>query len=108
MRNVGANDSGKICGPKAANLGQLKQMFPDKVVEGMVIPFSIFRQHMEQSMPDFDGTFWEFLNHAFAKASEIDDEVEAENFILQELNTFRAAIQQIPLSTEFVDDLKQS
>lgn len=108
LRDVKSKDSGKICGPKAANLGQLKEMFPDKVVEGIVIPFSIFRQHMDQSMPDFEGSFWEFLNHTFAKANEIDNAIEAENFILQELNTFRAAIQQIPLSTEFVEDLKQA
>ena len=43
MRKVDAKDSGKLCGPKAANLGQLKKMFPEKVVEGVVIPFGIFK-----------------------------------------------------------------
>ncbi len=108
MREVKSKDSGKICGPKAANLGQLKEMFPDKVVEGIVIPFSIFRQHMNQSMPDSDSTFWEFLNNAFTKASEIDNEIDAEKFLLQELETFRAAIQKIQLSPDFVADLKQA
>ena len=41
LRSVDAKDSGKLCGPKAANLGQLKKMFPEKVVEGLVIPFGI-------------------------------------------------------------------
>ncbi len=48
LRNVDAKQSGILCGPKAANLGQLKMMFPDHVVEGFVIPFGIFKQHMEQ------------------------------------------------------------
>jgi hypothetical protein len=51
MREVNAASSGKICGPKAANLGQLKQMFAEKVVEGIVLPFGIFRAHMDQQMP---------------------------------------------------------
>ncbi|MEH6514876.1 MAG: phosphoenolpyruvate synthase, partial [Maribacter arcticus] len=34
MRDVDASDSGALCGPKAANLGQLKKMFPEQVVEG--------------------------------------------------------------------------
>ena len=37
LREVDANDSGILCGPKAANLGQLKKMFPEKVVEGFVL-----------------------------------------------------------------------
>lgn len=108
LRDVKSKDSGKTCGPKAANLGQLKAMFPNNVVEGIVIPFSIFRQHMEQSMPDYNGSFWEFLNNAFARADEINDEAEAEKFMLRELETFRAAIKQIPLSNDFTTDLKES
>ena len=68
MRDIRSKDSGKIAGPKAANLGQLKAMFPDDVVEGIVIPFSIFRQHMDQPMPRQPITYWEFLNSTFAKA----------------------------------------
>ena len=30
LRAVDATASGKICGPKAANLGQLKVLFPDR------------------------------------------------------------------------------
>ncbi len=51
LRDVNASLSGKICGPKAANLGQLKQMFPENVVEGLVLPFAVFYQHMQQLAP---------------------------------------------------------
>eukprot|EP00903_Cladosiphon_okamuranus_P000312 g312.t1 len=51
LRELDAEDSGRWCGPKAANLGQLKKLFPDNVVEGLVIPFGIFREHMDQKMP---------------------------------------------------------
>ena len=105
LQDVDATDSGKKCGPKAANLGQLKAMFPKNVVEGIVIPFSIFRQHMDQVMPDQSGTYWEFLNSTFAKAAN-KEAAEAEKFILEELATFREAIRQIPFRDDFVKDLE--
>jgi hypothetical protein len=47
LDNLRASDSGKICGPKAANLGELKQFFPEAVADGLVIPFSRFRALLE-------------------------------------------------------------
>ncbi len=70
MREVNASNSGKICGPKAANLGQLKQMYPEKVVEGLVIPFGIFRDHMDQQMPGQNMSYWAFLNAMFKEAAK--------------------------------------
>ena len=60
MRDIDASASGRVCGPKAANLGQLKKLFPDKVVEGIVIPFGVFRAHMDQSMPGTSTSYWNF------------------------------------------------
>jgi len=110
MRNVDASDSGKLCGPKAANLGQLKKMFPEQVVEGLVIPFGIFKDHMDQSMPGTSGTYWSFLNDAFAKAAALkskgssDDEVE--KFQLEQLAILRTAIAKMDLKPSFVNDLR--
>jgi hypothetical protein len=38
-----AKDSGRIVGPKAAKLGELKANFPDKVAPGVGIPFGLYR-----------------------------------------------------------------
>ena len=43
-----AADSGRVCGPKAANLGELKRHFPQAVTDGLVIPFGMFRQLLDQ------------------------------------------------------------
>jgi len=48
LDNLRASDSGKICGPKAANLGELKRFFPEAVADGLVIPFGRFRALLEQ------------------------------------------------------------
>jgi hypothetical protein len=38
-----ASDSGRIVGPKAAKLGELKSHFPDRVAPGVGIPFGLYR-----------------------------------------------------------------
>ncbi|MDE3741701.1 PEP/pyruvate-binding domain-containing protein [Maribacter polysaccharolyticus] len=109
LRNVDAHDSGKLCGPKAANLGQLKKMFPDKVVEGLVIPFGIFREHMDQEMPGRSISYWQFLNDMFDQAEKMVanriPEAEIEKYQLDQLATLREAIKKMPLKTDFLAQL---
>ena len=111
LRNVNSTNSGKLCGPKAANLGQLKQLFPDHVVEGLVVPFGIFRQHMNQPMPGTAGSYWQFLNQIFKTAADKQQadvsKTEIDNFVLAQLSTLREAIKNMPLLPGFKEDLKQ-
>lgn len=109
MRDVDARDSGELCGPKAANLGQLKKMFPEQVVEGLVIPFGIFRDHMNQPMPEQGKSYWAYLNTMFAEAEKMRGndipEAEVENFQLRQLETLRDAIKKMPLKSEFLAEI---
>lgn len=111
LRSVDAGDSGELCGPKAANLGQLKKMFPEKVVEGLVIPFGIFRTHMDQAMPGQTVSYWKFLNAMFAEAEAMREksvpEPEVENYQLRQLEILRVAIAKMPLQIDFVTDLEK-
>ncbi|MFM2374913.1 MAG: hypothetical protein RLZZ165_9, partial [Bacteroidota bacterium] len=110
LKELRSSDSGKLCGPKAANLGQLKHTFPDHVVDGFVIPFGIFRAHLDQKIPGQAESYWEYVNRIFATAAQMrgtgktDAEVEA--YTLGELEKLRKLIQQMPLLPEFVQDLK--
>jgi len=112
MKKVDASDSGKLCGPKAANLGELKKMFPNKVVEGLVIPFGIFRKHMNLEMPNENKSYWQYLNDVFSEAERKTEngvsETEIENYLLQSLNKLHKAILKINLDDDFVSDLKSS
>lgn len=112
LREVDATSSGKLCGPKAANLGQLKKLFPDQVVEGFVIPFGIFRDHMEQPMPGQQTSYWGFLTSIFEQAhvrSRDGASTEAvENYVLGEMTTLREAIKKMPLLPAFEQDLRQN
>ena len=112
MRDVKATDSGILCGPKAANLGELKNLFPNKVVEGIIIPFGIFKSHMNKEMPDKNKSYWEFLNATFTKAKELksnntSDEA-VEKFLINSLSELHAAILNINLDESFTDDLKDN
>lgn len=49
-RQLRASDSGRTVGPKAAQLGELYHHFPDAVVEGLAIPFGVFRALLAQPM----------------------------------------------------------
>mgnify|MGYP003662743568 FL=1 len=111
MATVDASDSGKLCGPKAANLGQLKKMFPENVVEGVVIPFGIFRQHMDQQMPGETVSYWTFLIDTFAEANVKRTnqiaEAEVEAYQLERLGRLKTAIEEMPLEPYFEKQLEQ-
>lgn len=109
LSQLRASDSGRLCGPKAANLGQLASMFPDHVAPGFIVPFGTFRAHMEQAMPGTDGTYWEYLRASFAQAEaglaagRSASNVETE--LLGRLATLRGAIESIPFLPGFRDQL---
>ncbi|HMB61347.1 MAG TPA: hypothetical protein VKN35_15650, partial [Xanthomonadales bacterium] len=52
LDDLRATDSGRIVGPKAAKLGELRVHYPGKVSRGVAIPFGLFRQEaLEQPYP---------------------------------------------------------
>jgi len=109
LKSLRAIDSGRICGPKAANLGQLKSVFPDKVPAGLVIPFAVFRQHLDQIMPGTGQSYWQFLQHAFASAASDkafgQGPEEVETHLLGRLSQLHDAIQNITFLPKFQADL---
>jgi len=111
LLDLRASDSGRICGPKAANLGQLKSLFPDKVAPGFIIPFGIFRNAMDQPMPGTDGSLWQFLEETFAQAKQDRErgknEEEIENNILLRLSQMQEAIRKMPLPPELAQNVRK-
>ena len=111
MSKIDATYSGKWCGPKAANLGQLKQMFPKHVVEGMVIPFGIFKDHMQQNIPNQNSTYWSFLKNIFTterqKIANGQNQSTVEKETLVELGKLRLMIEDMPLKSTLVDNIEE-
>jgi len=46
LAGLDAGLSGRVVGPKAANLGELARLFPDRVAPAIAIPFGIFASHI--------------------------------------------------------------
>ena len=111
LRQVDASLSGKICGPKAANLGQLKKMFPENVVEGLVLPFALFRQHMDQIIPGQQISYWTKMTSIFKEGESMRgkglSDQAIESFLLSELEILRGLIKKMPLLPGFRNELQQ-
>ena len=112
LRNLRAKDSGVLCGPKAANLGQLKNMFPENVVEGFVLPFGVFKIHMEQNIPGKSSSYWDFLSEIFQKKTEMQkkgtNENDIEEFVINKLKELHDLIINMPLLKSFEKDIENN
>jgi len=49
LADLRRKDSGIKSGPKAAYLGELKHLFPDKVSRGFAVPFGAYHQHFQNA-----------------------------------------------------------
>ncbi|MDH5500663.1 MAG: hypothetical protein OEY72_06135 [Gammaproteobacteria bacterium] len=90
LRDINRSLSGKLIGPKAANLGELNRLFPGKVAPAIAIPFGIYAAHLTEA------GLMQRIEAAFAgrdAAALTADEVSAE------LAAVRGAIAAIHLST---------
>ncbi|BAO55169.1 phosphoenolpyruvate synthase [Nonlabens marinus S1-08] len=110
MANVSSADSGILSGPKAANLGQLKQLFPEHVVNGIVVPFGVFKDHMNQKMPSKDQSYWQYLTEIFNTADRMRknklEESEVIKYQLAEFSKLRAEINKMPMKPAFLGQLE--
>ncbi len=99
LRELGAADSGRLAGPKAANLGELARHFPDQVAAGVVLPFGMYRRHIDRPF-DSPATLESEIRGAYQTADQMArsgrPEQEINDFMLPKLARFRAAIEQMP------------
>ncbi len=68
-----ADDSGRIVGPKAAKLGELKRSYPDAVARGVVIPFGEFRQFLDRPKVGTDGSIFAWMEREYARLDQIEN-----------------------------------
>lgn len=61
LSELRADDSGRIVGPKAAKLGELKHHYPERVGKGLAIPFGAFRTQLDRPMPGADTSIFDWM-----------------------------------------------
>ena len=106
LSSLRATDSGRVCGPKAANLGQLSALFPDNVPSGLVIPFGVFREHLDQTMPGGSLSYWQFMKNVFKEIGAASGE-QAEARVALRLAELREAIEAMRFLPGFEGRLRE-
>lgn len=123
LEKVRRSDSGRMCGPKAAYLGELKHFFPDKVARGIVVPFGAYHAHYlnakvsvpeklrgqnlatpGEPLPTFvERTYAEFFGKQIPSKKS---ERELTAWIDPRLAIMRQSIQDTPLARDLTDGIK--
>ncbi len=119
-------DSGVVCGPKAAFLGELKYHFPHNVARGVVIPFGIYAKHFKSAkviLPPklkdkgiakageplaqyVQRTYDTFFNRLL-KDPKISS-TQLAKWIRPRLDVIRYSIRRVTLDTAFIKALKDA
>ncbi len=98
LTELGLAQSGVVVGPKAANLGQLRTYFPDRVSKGVALPFGMFYQHVNRPF-ESDRTVLEDLRAAYDEAARLrvrgHSEAEIDQFMFEALAKVRRAILEL-------------
>ncbi|MCC6292656.1 MAG: hypothetical protein IT164_08425 [Bryobacterales bacterium] len=110
LTSLRTTDSGVLVGPKAANLGELAGYFPNQVAPGVVIPFGVFRAHIDRVLDSSGKTLREEIEARFAEVERMRargaEAAEINRFMAPHLAAWRKTIQTMPLLTEFRDALR--
>ncbi len=70
---ISAADSGRLCGPKAANLGELRKQFGDTVPDGFVLPFGVFRRVLERPIEADGPSAFEWLESSYRELERLGE-----------------------------------
>lgn len=110
LTQLRAKDSGRIVGPKAAKLGELKHIYPDKVANGIAIPFGIFREVvLEKSYKDTSTTVFDWMVEQYAHIRSLESDPARHK---ETAEAFRAELYDIivhsKMDDKFIDSLRKA
>jgi len=104
LDQLSASDSGVKVGPKAGELGRLRQMFPDRVSDAAVVPFGAFLRHVDRSTPEGGPSPFTRLVASYGHARGLSEE-EGEKLILAQLSRFRDSIMTLAFPEGFEEEV---
>lgn len=73
LSTLRAADSGRVVGPKAAKLGELKSDYPEAVAEGLAIPFGVFRALLTRPAYQGGPAMFEWMRDEYRRLQAIGD-----------------------------------
>ncbi len=110
LDDLNADDSGRIVGPKAAKLGELRHHFPQAVAPGVAIPFGLFRAAvLDRPYKNSGQTVYEWMVASYRRLGALpsgspERETQTEQFRAELYDL----ILNTPLDKGFRDNLQQA
>ena len=102
-------DSGRVSGPKGANLGELRAVFGSQVPDGFVIPFGAFRHLLDQPLEPGGPSVFEWMRQQYraiaALSARPEEQARAVSAFLARL---RAWIEHADPGPEFRERLAKT
>ncbi len=107
LNDLRAKDSGRLAGPKAANLGELKYHFPKAVTDGVVIPFAMFKTFLDQPFSPSGPSMFDWMKNQYKLIDALREKpVEQKRVITATLLRIRSWILQTDPGDKFKKDLE--
>jgi len=108
LSQLRAEDSGRISGPKGANLGQLKSAFGSAVPDGFVIPFGVFRNLLDQPLEPGGPSVWDWMRESYDAMAALPEGPQRDREARRFLERLRAWIAQVDPGPEFREELRRA
>ena len=109
LENLRNADSGRVSGPKGANLGELRAVFGSQVPDGFVIPFGAFRRLLDQPLEPGGPSVFEWMKQQYRAiatlSSRPDEQAQTTAAFLARL---RAWIEHADAGPEFRERLART
>ena len=106
LTQLRAKDSGRIVGPKAAKLGELKHIYPDKVANGLAIPFGIFRASvLEKAYKQSSQSVYDWMVDQYAHIRSLQSDPAKHD---KTAEAFRAELYNIIINSKMDDKTLES
>jgi len=105
LDKLGASDSGRIVGPKAAKLGELRKQFPEAVAPGVAIPFGVFREVvLDQPYRQSTKTVFEWMVENYRQIEQLPAGSAERK---QTAENFRAELYELILQARLDENFQQ-
>jgi len=105
LDDLRASDSGRIVGPKAAKLGELRHGFPEATEPGVAIPFGLYREVvLDKPHAPSGKTVFEWMRGEFRELEALAPGSPEEHRAAEAL---RAEIYDLVLTTDPAPDFRQ-
>jgi len=107
LQQLRASDSGRVAGPKAANLAELKHHFPEAVTDGLVIPFGLFRAILDQEIEPGGPSVFSWMREQYARIESFEENPQKQDQIARQfLQRMRDWIVNADPGDDFRDRLR--